>query len=699
MSKPPGWLLALRARRYQQVEALLDERVPASEQSAMMRLVRGFVAHQRGQSQQVLSLLDGLETELPQHRERVLRIRAEAELRTERAEQGAKWLVEREERTDAWVVAAEAAAEQKRWDAAIQWASVAIQNLEKQPSPPVPLLARARAARATAYLQTNQSAKSVPDWYWLATKAPTQQGELEADRQYEQTSGSKLTAAERMARAVAMADAGQVERTERELARWEAAPGYAPFPARVMSLRGRARNRGRIESKQGAEWLEQSLEFIVQGQESVLMEAATLHTRAGSPDQAVRLYDRLAAMSGNHRERALYMAARASRVAGKLQNALARFDAMLRQFPKGRLFDSAVEERAFVQLLLGKPQLAGPAFDELAKKEQKESARLKYEYLAAMAALGAERQDEAAERFTRIVRQQPLTMYGLFARSRLRRLKAPVPVVLTEDAPPPAAPVEERLPGPVIELVAVGLVDLAAEALREQEPLLLPKYGTRYRQILCQAWGSVGTADRRYAMSRDATGELALDRPPTAWTRWQWDCRYPRPYSELVEELERDLGLPRDLSLAVMRRESGFRPKVVSRAGAIGLMQLMPSTAERLSKQMGLGLTMGLEDPRTNCEFGAAYLRMLLDAFSGNLVAAVASYNAGPSAVLDWHKGAPSLELDLFAAGIPYEETERYVASVLSNLAVYAYLRGGERALPSLGLQFPPVTVDPQSLF
>ena len=107
-------------------------------------------------------------------------------------------------------------------------------------------------------------------------------------------------------------------------------------------------------------------------------------------------------------------------------------------------------------------------------------------------------------------------------------------------------------------------------------------------------------------------------------------------------------GLDPALLEAVAAAESDFDPAATSRAGAAGLMQLMPETAA------ALGVT-DLYDPAQNVRGGATYLRDLLERFGGELPSAIAAYNAGPAAVERWH-GPP-----------PYAETRAYVARVLAR--------------------------------
>ena len=128
-------------------------------------------------------------------------------------------------------------------------------------------------------------------------------------------------------------------------------------------------------------------------------------------------------------------------------------------------------------------------------------------------------------------------------------------------------------------------------------------------------------------------------------------ARYRR-YDSLIVEAARLYQLPEPFIRAVVRVESDFNPTVVSRAGAMGLMQLMPKTAR----------SMGVSDPfdaRQNILGGARYLRILANRFKGDLVLTVAAYNAGHGAV-EKYSGIP-----------PYKETQRYVRRVLKHY--YAY--------------------------
>lgn len=151
-------------------------------------------------------------------------------------------------------------------------------------------------------------------------------------------------------------------------------------------------------------------------------------------------------------------------------------------------------------------------------------------------------------------------------------------------------------------------------------------------------------------------------------------------------------GVPeRGLLLALARQESNMDPLAKSRAGARGLMQLMPRTAREVSRKLRLRYSRArlTQDPSYNIKLGRAYLRGLLQRFDGSYILAIASYNAGPNAVKRWIKksGDPrSAKFDAvdWVELIPYPETRNYVQRVLENLQVYRQRLGETRLVRSL---------------
>lgn len=131
----------------------------------------------------------------------------------------------------------------------------------------------------------------------------------------------------------------------------------------------------------------------------------------------------------------------------------------------------------------------------------------------------------------------------------------------------------------------------------------------------------------------------------TARSGTRTDDRYTR-YDQFIREAARFYQLPEPFVRAVVKVESDFVPDVVSVDGAMGLMQLMPRTAQNMGVRNPF-------DPRENIFGGARYLRVLANMFNGDLILTIAAYNAGEGAVIR-HRGVP-----------PYDETRRYVENVL----------------------------------
>lgn len=139
---------------------------------------------------------------------------------------------------------------------------------------------------------------------------------------------------------------------------------------------------------------------------------------------------------------------------------------------------------------------------------------------------------------------------------------------------------------------------------------------------------------------------------------------YPIHYQQGIARVADRYDLDPYLVAAVVHTESDYDPKAVSHAGAVGLMQLMPDTAEwitRLDSWKG-SKDPALTDPDDNLELGACYLAYLTERFAGDMLAALAAYNAGQGAVDDWLASGTHDELQL--AEIQFEETRDFVKRV-----------------------------------
>ncbi|HMK56544.1 MAG TPA: transglycosylase SLT domain-containing protein [Dissulfurispiraceae bacterium] len=154
---------------------------------------------------------------------------------------------------------------------------------------------------------------------------------------------------------------------------------------------------------------------------------------------------------------------------------------------------------------------------------------------------------------------------------------------------------------------------------------------------------------------------------------------YPPAYPDIVEEAARANEIDPLLVLSIMREESRFASDARSVAGALGLMQLMPQTASKISRhaKVSMGRPDDLYDARINVLIGTYYLKSLINHFD-SVPLAVAAYNAGEEAVKGWMSAGKYSSPDEFIEDIPYDETRNYVKKVLTSY--FEYIRQSGRS-------------------
>lgn len=144
------------------------------------------------------------------------------------------------------------------------------------------------------------------------------------------------------------------------------------------------------------------------------------------------------------------------------------------------------------------------------------------------------------------------------------------------------------------------------------------------------------------------------------------------PYEKEIREVARKYDLPISLVKAVIRQESNFKEDAVSRVGAKGLMQIMPETGAYIAEKKGEDFQEEmLFDAKLNLDYGAWYLRYLLDQFE-NIPTSLAAYNAGPNAVKAWLEDENYSSDGKSLSSIPYPETSGYVENVMKYYESYA---------------------------
>jgi soluble lytic murein transglycosylase len=154
-----------------------------------------------------------------------------------------------------------------------------------------------------------------------------------------------------------------------------------------------------------------------------------------------------------------------------------------------------------------------------------------------------------------------------------------------------------------------------------------------------------------------------------------WKVAYPTGLLPMIKS-QGVSGVDPYLVAAIIREESQYDWQAVSRVGAIGLMQVMPGTANNVAQRLGLPPVSrdDLFDQETNIQIGVRYVEQLLEQFSGNVAFTIAAYNAGPIVVKSWIALHPGRNQDEFIELIPYQETRQYVKRVLRSYREYLRL-------------------------
>lgn len=689
----PSYVELNRARRFSEARDVLAKLAPEQAKLPSYRFVNAFLAVRTTEGSRALPLLEGLGEQLGELSKDIERLRAEAQLQTAEALVGAAWLAAHG-RSGAWLEAARTLERIQQPELALTALEQGLTLLEQRNGNRTNgKLAEYRWLRARLHEKVQRTDRFLEDLRWLAVEVPNYPDARERIAQSLDDGSLTLDAAQRLQRLKRLADAGWVERLELELEHSQRL-GVANSPALQAYLRGRVRQVARLEQIQGAQWLVRAADLNYEDPPRLRIDAARLYVREGDVEHALHTYDHVAQLRRDRSTEAQFYAARAAATLGQARQAVQRYTRFIQRFPATSLRKVAELERAFSLLSLDDNARAEAELSRMLAGDLERDERPLAIELQGLAAQHLGKVPVAIERWQHVVKTAPLSLAGAFARLRLREADAESPALAAD--PTSSTPVAPRsLSRRINQLLAFGLDEMAAEAHRAEEEQATS--GTA--EVCCRNWQTIGYGARAYVASRRIRAEIELSEGVSEGTRWRWECRFPRPYAALVGEFEREYHLPQDLLFAVMRQESGFDPEIVSPAYAVGLMQLLPRTAQRIAEEIHYTGELRLEEPRVNLRLGAAYLRKLLDVFDQNLVLAVAAYNAGPTAVSLWLRHAKHRSVELFAARIPYQETQNYVERVCLNLMVYRHLNKLEHYFDGFSLELPQELKDSSNLY
>jgi soluble lytic murein transglycosylase len=413
----------------------------------------------------------------------------------------------------------------------------------------------------------------------------------------------------------------------------------------------------------------------VERRAGIRLEQGRLWVRANQRDRALTVF---ASVEGSGTEaevaEAIYLKGRTLDEMDRLVPAAAAYRTVATRYPTREMAGFSLWRLGWLDYLRGNPQAAGRTWLRLVEISGGRAFRQPALYWAGRATEQAGSREAAAALYRRAWHEAPRSYYGMLV---ARRIAVPV------ETPEPGL----RLPADPRESVAgdrgfvrvellrrIGLADFAVQELDEVvlrsvgDPVRL--YGLSSAYIQEERYHLALRILRRHFVVAASTGHASL---PRAF----WEMLYPLGWKDEINDVAARTALDPYLVAAVVREESSYYPRAVSRAGARGLMQLMPETAQPLAEIRGLAMANGdlLDDPRTNLEFGATFLAGLLREW-GDARLALAAYNAGPKRARQWWQARRTSDLEAFVEQIPFDETRHYVKRVMLSWEEYRRIYG-----------------------
>jgi soluble lytic murein transglycosylase len=674
-----AWPDAIRAQRWADAAAGLANAPDLPE----VRLAKAKVALATAKPGDALALLDGIEEKLPLLRDLVASMRREAWWESGDFAKAADAYGARRDAAslaraaEAWEKLSDNARARSTWERVLT-----IPKLSRA------MEERARARRLTLTRLKDGDAAAGIDARWLAIHALDEKTFSEAADVLEKL-GKLLTSDELLVRARTLADAGRTEDALRLVER--ASTRGDPRPLEICRARADVLWRARTRYPEAALTYRTCSAMGGAHAAEDLFFAGRSFLRSNRDGDAQPILEAVIARfpRTTWADQAEFHIARIHALARRWKEAAAALDLYVQHWPSGKERREADRYRALAHLAAHDDKKARKLLEDLSGGAEDPITAARWTNLAALAALRDGDKLHAMSRWADVAKTRPLSYPALVARARLQENGSapPEPIEPPETGAREALSVE--LPPPIDMLQRIGFDAEAEDALREREAAVMAKVPARGTEALCQAYGAIGRAKRRFQISLGLPATL-ISTAPGPKNTYAWECMFPRPHDDLVKEAALTSRVDAELVWAVMRQESAFDPEVVSGARAVGLMQLLPETARGLATGMTYEESM-LTNPGTNVRLGTRYLRELLDRFGESSALSVAAYNAGPEAIDRWLTHARGETLDIFVEAIPYVETRGYVARVLGNLARYAYLARGSAAVPAVALELPRV--------
>jgi soluble lytic murein transglycosylase len=369
-------------------------------------------------------------------------------------------------------------------------------------------------------------------------------------------------------------------------------------------------------------------------------------------------------------EEALLALANHSQKDARDDDAVPYFRRLVESHPDGKYADRATWRVAWYDYRQGRFEAAALSLERAARLRSS-SWTAGFLYWAARARRELQQPDRARKLLEETVQRFKYSYHGLRARDLLATFPPAGSPPLAALRPATGSPGPEIAEPAYTRVRQLLLIDRLEEALAELQATPPTPMGMATIARLEGRRGrlrpAINAMKRAFPEYLSAAGDaLAED---------VWRVLYPMEFRDMVTAKSEEEGLDPALVAAVICQESTFDPGAVSRAGARGLMQVIPPTGRLLARNLGVPYRKNdLHDPATSLDFGTRYLRQMLDRFGGRIERALAAYNAGPHRVDAWTAARPDIPAEEFIENIPFTETRNYVMTILAGQEQYRRL-------------------------
>jgi len=282
-----------------------------------------------------------------------------------------------------------------------------------------------------------------------------------------------------------------------------------------------------------------------------------------------------------------------------------------------------------------------------------------------------------AEKGAELIRRFGLTYYGLIAFQDIKKTLPTFDKLKAKSAKTYFSESELHGLERARVLLNAGLLNAAAEEL---SPFSARTLSPAEQEFLANFYAQALHYQKAFSLLTSLIDEI-----PERKTDFIIHQIFPKEYFDLVSDDKRSADVDPLLLLSVMKQESAFDHNALSRSGAVGLMQMIPPTAEDVKKELNSSaeIPKDLNDPATNVKFCAHYLAHLLKKYNGSVPLALAAYNAGPTRITQFVAARGGTLRDTWVDELPWAETSFYVKSILKNYVFYRLLYGGLVQLPT----------------